>query len=267
MSYQDIESSTASARPVELYEFALGATRWCYTSSADHVTYDGRTYAPAAITRSGIEQGPELNRAHMTIRVFRDHAIAAMFLGQPPDGVLSVTILRQHVTDPAQEWITLWKGRVTGCKYSGSQADLTCEPVATSLKRTGLRARYALMCRHPLYSAACGAVKESWRIEGVVSHVSGTTVMVPAASVKPDGYFVAGMLQAGAGARMIVGHTGATLTLAAPLPGLATGMSVGLYPGCQKTVGDCAVKFGNIVNFGGFPAIPGKNPFSGDAIL
>lgn len=267
MSYQGIESSTASGRPVELYEFALGAKRWRFTSGQEAVSYFSQTYAPAALQRGGIEQGTELNRAGLSIRVFRDNPVAALFVAQPPDGIVSVTILRRHLTDPAQEWITLWKGRVVGCRFSGSTAELSCEPVATSLKRTGLRARYSLLCRHPLYSAGCGASKESVRVDGTVAAVAGASVQVAAAGSRPDGYFVAGMLATNDGARMIVGHAGATLTLSAPFPGLVVGMTVRLYPGCQKTTADCAGKFSNIVNFGGFPAIPAKNPFSGDAVM
>ncbi|MCX8018193.1 MAG: DUF2163 domain-containing protein [Rhodocyclaceae bacterium] len=267
MSYQGIENTTAQGRPVELYEFALGATRWRYTTASSAVSYLNQSYEPAIITRGGIEQSEELNRANLSIRVFRDFPVAALFVAQPPDGVLSVSIYRQHLTDPAAEWIVLWKGRVVGCRFSGSEAELACEPVATSLKRTGLRARYSLLCRHALYSAACGASKELLRVDGIVGSVGGKVALVPAAASRPDGYFTAGMLQTNEGARMIVGHTGSTLTLAAPFPGLSVGASVRLYPGCQHTTADCSGKFGNIINFGGFPAIPSKNPFSGDAVM
>lgn len=267
MSYQGIESSTASGRPVELYEFALGSRRWRFTSGAEKIAYLSQTFAPAVITRGGIEQGTELNRAGLSIRVFRDHPVAALFIAQPPDGVLSVTIYRRHLSDPDAEWIVLWKGRVVGCKFSGQTAELACEPVATSLKRTGLRARYSLLCRHPLYSAACGASKEAVRVDGVIGSVSGATVLVSAAGSRPDGYFTAGMLATNDGARMIVAHAGSTLTLSAPFTGLAPGAAVRLYPGCQKTTADCSGKFANIANFGGFPAIPAKNPFSGDAVM
>lgn len=66
---------------------------------------------------------------------------------------------------------------------------------------------------------------------------------------------------------MIVGHAGANLTLMAPLPGLAAGMSAKLYAGCDRSLSVCGSRFDNVVNFGGFPWIPLKNPFSGDAIV
>ena len=268
MSYAATEHSAAKGRPVELYRFALGLQRWTYTSGQTAVVYQSETYAPAPIRRSGIEQGNELHRAGLEITLPRDNPLAALFIASPPEGVMSVTLYRFHASDADAETITLWKGRVGGARLAGSELTLTCEPVATSLKRPGLRARYQMICRHALYSAGCGALAASFRVDGTVAAVSGASVQVAAAASKPDGYFVAGMLTtASAGARMIVGHTGANLTLVAPMPGLAVGMDVQLYAGCDHSVATCRDRFGNLPNFGGFPYIPIKNPFSGDAIV
>ncbi len=267
MSYTAQENSVASGRPVELYRFALGAQRWTYSSGQSSVAYQSETYAPASIRRSGIEQGNEINRAGLEITLPRDNPLAGLFVASPPEGVVSVTVYRQHAGDPALETIVLWKGRVGGARLSGSELTLKCEPVATSLKRTGLRARYQLICRHALYSAGCGALKESFRVDGTVSTVSGTTVQIAAAASRPDSYFVAGMLATNDGSRMIVGHAGINLTLVAPMPSLAAGMAVRLYAGCDHSTGTCRGRFDNLANYGGFPFIPVKNPFAGDAIV
>jgi uncharacterized phage protein (TIGR02218 family) len=93
------------------------------------------------------------------------------------------------------------------------------------------------------------------------------TVQVAVAASRPDGYFVGGMLATTAGARMIVGHAGIDLTLVAPMVGLTAGDAVQLYAGCDHTMAHCKDRFGNLDNFGGFPFIPVKNPFTGDAIV
>jgi len=267
MSYANNENSIASGRPVELYRFALGARRWTFTSGLSPVVYQSETYTPVTIRRSGIEQGNEINRYSIDITLPRDNALAALFISSPPEGVMSVTLYRYHVTDTANEVIVFWKGRVGGARLSGSELVLKCEPIATSLKRIGLRARYQLICRHALYSAGCGALKENFMVNGAVAAVSGATIEVAAAASKPDGYFVAGMLATNEGQRMIVGHTGANLTMVAPMPSLAIGDSVRLYAGCDHSMSTCLDRFSNLDNFGGFPYIPQKNPFSGDAIV
>lgn len=267
MSYAAQENSVASGRPVELYRFALGAQRWTFTSGQTAVVYQSETYSPVPIRRSGIEQGHEINRAGLEITLPRDNPLAGLFIASPPEGVVSVTVYRQHAGDPALETIVLWKGRVGGARLSGSELTLKCEPVATSLKRTGLRARYQLICRHALYSTSCGALKDLFRVDGTVSAVSGATVQVAAAASRPDGYFVAGMLETNDGSRMIVGHAGITLTLVAPMPSLAAGQTARLYAGCDHSTATCKDRFANLANYGGFPYIPRKNPFSGDAIV
>ena len=43
--------------------------------------------------------------------------------------------------------------------------------------------------------------------------------------------------------------------------------SVEIAPGCDLRRDTCAGRFGNLLNFGGFPDIPGRNPFGGTSII
>lgn len=62
--------------------------------------------------------------------------------------------------------------------------------------------------------------------------------------------------------RTIVEHFGDQLRLQIPLPpGLYTSQRVSLFAGCDGTKEQCAQKFNNTKNFGGYPFIPIKNPF------
>ncbi len=49
--------------------------------------------------------------------------------------------------------------------------------------------------------------------------------------------------------------------------GLAVGVPVSVYPGCDHTLATCSAKFGNVARYGGFPYFPQKNPFGGDPIF
>ena len=42
---------------------------------------------------------------------------------------------------------------------------------------------------------------------------------------------------------------------------------IDMAPGCDLRRDTCAAKFGNLLNFGGFPDIPGRNPFGGTSIV
>lgn len=267
MTYQLQESSVASGHPVELFRFALGMQHWTFTPGQTAVVYQNDTYQPASIKRGNIEQGNDINRAMMEIFMPRDNPLAALFIASPPEGIVSVTLYRYHATDAALETIVLWKGRVGGARLAGSELSLKCEPVASSLKRTGLRARYQLTCRHPLYSAGCGALKKGFASHGTVASVVTVVVQVAVAASQPDGYFVAGMLATADGQRMIIAHVGINLTLISPMPSLAAGQAVTLYAGCDHSTTICKARFANLNNYGGFPFSPVKNPFAGDAIV
>jgi uncharacterized phage protein (TIGR02218 family) len=269
MNYLTQEQSVHHGQPQELYRFAQGIQRWLYTSAQEAIDFQSETYEPAPITRSQIEQSNELSRNAIEVRVPRDLPLAARFIVAPPEGVVSLTVYRRHVGpgSEASEFVTYWKGRVMVARLSGAEATLKCEPVGSSLKRLGLRARYQLNCRHVLYSAGCAALRDSFRVDGTVAAVRGISVQVAAAASRENGYFVGGYLQTTAGARMVVAHTGIELTLVAPLLGLSPGDPVQLYAGCDHSMSHCKNRFGNLDNFGGFPFIPWKNPFSGDAIV
>jgi len=203
----------------------------------------------------------------------RDNAFALLFQGGVPEQVCSVTVFRSHTHDPDEELRFYWKGRVAGAAGEGDAVKLSCENVFTSLRRPGLKAKYQRTCRHPLYFGGCGLDKASFAITATVTAVSGFNVTVTYAdSTVTTGYFTGGMLQTADGHfRYITYDGGATLTLIRPMPSLTEEVNgsdgeatVTIYPGCNHQMTDCQTKFNNLLNFGGFPWIPEKNPFEND---
>ena len=72
----------------------------------------------------------------------------------------------------------------------------------------------------------------------------------------------------------VIGHVGPTMTLAGRLPAVEEviddpGVTAGveIAPGCDLRRDTCVGRFGNLLNFGGFPDIPGRNPFGGGSII
>ncbi|GIX24913.1 MAG: hypothetical protein KatS3mg122_2144 [Caldimonas sp.] len=87
---------------------------------------------------------------------------------------------------------------------------------------------------------------------------------VELASLPPEvaGMLAGGWLQTPAGARhMIVSESTAGVELLYPV-GLAPQTPVELVAGCDHSMPTCAARFDNLANYGGFPFIPTKNPFS-----
>ncbi len=267
MTYQTRESSLQDGEPVELFRFAQGVRKWLYTSGPTSETHQSEVYEPAAIMRGAIDRTTDINRSSIDITMPRDSALAGEFIAAPPEGVISVTVFRRHRGDGDLDTIVIWKGRVSGAKLTGHKLELTCSPISSSLRRPGLRAKYQLMCRHALYDGGCGVLRDSYKTTGTVDAGGGVTIQVNAAASKPNGYFNGGILSAESGQRMIVSHQGQNLKIMSQIPGLAIGENVELYAGCDHSKETCFYKFNNLDNYGGFPFIPTKNPFSGDAIV
>ncbi len=269
MSYSGRETSTHAGAPIELYEFRRSATYWRYTSAADDQTYLMNTFRAIPIARSSIERTHEIGRASLKVTMPRDIDVAQDFLAAPPSEVTTLTVYRRHRDDA--DTVVIWMGRVLNAEWRGSEVEFNCEPVYTSLQRTGLRRMYQRACQHTLYGPQCQVNESSHLLTATVLSVSGFTLQVPAAASYPDGHFAGGFAMwhdaSGARRRMITASTGATITLAQSPTGLAAGMTVALYPGCDHTLATCDAKFNNAANYGGFPYMPQLNPFGGTTLF
>jgi len=274
MTYAAKETGIATAQPVELYRWTHAAEAYRYTSAQGAQVLDTYSFEPAVVRRGAISQGDEINRALLEVTVPKDHPVALLFsLGPPVDRVL-LTLWRRHATDADAEAVVAWQGRVLSCEWSGVQAVLRHEPVWTAVRRTGLRRTWGYSCPHVLGEAACGVDLGDFDATCTVSSVSGVTVVATGADAQANGYWVGGMLSrydpaTGRTLRtMIVGHSGTTLRLLAPLA-LVAGDAVTLTPGCDHSLdgaGGCVTRFDNAANFGGFPWTPKSSPYGGAAI-
>lgn len=260
MSYQSVEQSVQDGDPVELMRIAIGLETLAYTSAAKPVIHEGLEYKPAPVLSERISQTRDVNREGMKLQWPRTHSFASRMLASPPDEAVTITILRKHVTDGG--FATIFKGRIIGASATNNGITTEIESIYTSIKRAGLRATYQTLCRHALYSGGCGLIKGQWATDMTVSVVSKNILTIPNAVQKPSGYYTAGIIRKGVIQKQIADHTGDTITLVDIFPGLKNGALVTLYPGCDLRYDTCLNKFNdNTDNFGGFTAIPGRNPF------
>jgi len=266
MTYNTVDQSVSDGLLVELYDFTRGQGRWFFNTSELDVVYAGHTFVPAPITRDRIKVTDDLFKNGISLSFPRDHEFASQYLGVAPDEVTTLQILRGHLSDPDDEFIVYWKGRVVGAEASENKLDLECESIYTSIRRPGLRARFELNCRHVLFQKGCNLDRELFRTEGVVTSVDGELISVDTASTKPDGFFTGGMVIVNGITRFITSHVGDFITLSRPLD-MDVGSDIILYPGCDHTLATCKNKFHNLVNNGSFPFIPTRNPFDGSSIV
>ena len=286
MTYATIESSRAEGRPYYLYQFVEGDQVWRFTSRTTDWTSaasEGETitWEAAAIAHGDVVQTSEIERGRLELTWPLSHPFARRFLAPLGNTPVTLTIFRGH-EQVLGETVAHWKGRVVGAEVEGVRILLNCESVFSTLRRAGVRAKYQRLCRHALYGRGCGLdIGFHWQT-GTVTSVSGNALTLPEAAVQPDGWLRGGVLRFGAQLGFVISHLGTTLILSRPMPEVLAALAapeidpetgdpipvvVDIAPGCDLRGATCAAKFGNLANFGGFPEIPGRNPFGGSSIV
>lgn len=263
MTYAAVETSDYSGQPVELYRFSQGTRKWLYTSADASFVYAGETYEPYPLKRGAFRQTQELSKSGLEINAPRDLPFVADSMASPLIGVVQLTIYRRHRSDA--EVTTWWRGRVVGVRFAGGETTISCEPLGTSMKRIGLRRPAQRQCPHALYGVGCNVSDAAFSATGTLLSHTGAMVTSGVFATQPNGWWVGGKIVLDGVLRFIVGHATDTLTLTAPVPGLAQDAGFTVYPGCDHTPQTCQSKFANILNFGGAPWFPIKNPFTGDS--
>jgi uncharacterized phage protein (TIGR02218 family) len=277
MSFEDYELSVEGGKPYELFEFIYQGITERYTSADHTVTVNLVPYAPApGLARmSEIEDtGKNVASQNMTIEAYPGFPPAELFAVAPPSSVVNILIKRVQegdLTDPK----VIWAGRVLSVAWQEDKVKMTCQSLFTRLKQPGLRRLYGKSCPHLLYAQGpgqCNVVAETFRVPVTITAVSGITVTSADFDTFPDGYFVGGKLSIETSPgifeqRGIQLHVGPTVTMTHALSNFVPGLTVDAYPGCDKTIETCHNKFNNVLNFGGTPYIPQKNPFGNNSVF
>ena len=274
MTFASQEESRQLGEPVNLYLFRYGqgeADILAYCDSDIAVTVAGITYHPTPIERDKIVSRSTLDKSELEVRMAQSTELADLFRYYPPSDLVNLTIYQGHHEDPANQWVVAWAGRVLGFKIDGNMAHYTCEPVSSSMKRPGLRRHYQYGCPHVLYGTGAGQCNASTAaatitrtVEGLFSNAVQLNNSWESAPRKVK--YAGGLIEWAASGRnerrtiLDVQSSGNTLLLSGPVRGLAVGQQVTISLGCNHTMEDCRNLHNNIVNFGGQPYIPLKNP-------
>lgn len=269
--YDSLEISDESGQPVELYLFQFSSEVWRYTSSIRDYEYELDNFAAVPLARTAISKTAELPKMNIQVTAPYDFEVAELWRVAPPSDVVSLSIMQLHHSDSELQAITKWRGRVINAEWRGAEVVLECESIYTSLKRFGLRRAYQRGCPHVLYGPACRVINTTFLVEAVLTLADGVAVSSPTFLLSPDGYFDGGYIEweptfGVFHRRAIRAHVGDSLEMTHPVPELASGMTVSVFPGCPHNMQACDEKFNNLVNYGGFSFIPRQNPFGGNSI-
>lgn len=288
MAFDDYELSAHSGSPVQLYEFKRTSDGtdyfWRYNSSDRDLTYGGGgpIYTALPISDAGISFSGEAASTEFIVTMPITAEFCDMFRneGTVPSDTVWLYLRRVHAGDiggidgdtptvnPTETRLT-WIGTVEGLtQLDDISAKITCSTLAASFRRGGLRYGYMHNCPHMLYGAQCTKDRADFEVEVTLTDVDGQQIQGTEFGDFDDGWFNGGFIEYPLDSgmverRMIVTHAGTTCVLLGFPAELVSGAVITALPGCNRTISICESKFDNVVNFGGFPHIPGRNPFDG----
>lgn len=264
MTFPPLETSVESGQPVELFKFTLGTETFAFTGSEDEITLDAVTYKPLAISRDKIISSIEDRQSRLTVTVPATNEFVRKYIGIVPGQRATLELLRFHRTDVDEQSVLLFKGLIQMVSFTknAKEAKILVLPLTIAQRETP-RFTYQNLCNHMLYDSRCTIAESAFEFNFGVTVVSGNTITVPGAEIPtPSDFFEAGFVAFDDDFRLVKAQSGDELTLSLPFVNSPLGSGVRVQAGCKhRLVIDCQDKFANVVNFGGFPFVPTKNPF------
>lgn len=272
MSFESVETSRDRGEPIQLYQFTYGPgelDKFCYTDAETNVPWGDLLFLSVPIERGDITSSGTTDKSSLVISLPQTEDIAELFRVYPPSFTVGIILWQGHADIPLSEYKVIFSGVVLSCaREGGLEAKLTCEPLSVSMQRVGLRRNYQYMCPHVLYGNQCRADKAAASTTSSVVSVTGRYVLL-AGAVSEQHHYAGGLLEwlngraqmeyrtilsvdsVGGDTRLLLGGTPIDLD-----PGTAITMS----KGCAHTTTACVEVHDNILNYGGQPYIPTKNP-------
>lgn len=125
---------------------------------------------------------------------------------------------------------------------------------------------YTPGCDAKLGDARCGVTLASYTVTGSVTAATSAQIFTDTTRLEADGYFDGGLITWTSGNnntyRMEIktSTSAGVITLQEAMPfATVIGNTYSMSSGCNKLLSTCKTKFNNVVNFRGFPHIPGMD--------
>ena len=256
----------AQAGPREFFQIGYGSVNYYIATGDRDIVYGGITYAAQPGTRSAAAIETSSSTPEVTINLPTSHPLLQRWtsMGSPPQ-LVTATVYRLLASGTVSQQ---WTGVVTSVGIEGHVAKFLVRSLTGRMKERSLPLVLAdTQCSNVLYDTRCRANPAAFAVTTTATSVEGPLVTV--ASVGSYSY---GAFQRGALKHVPSGNTmfitsqpdsaiASALTLQAPIPELKVGDAVVVYCGCDQQIDTCLDLFNNVVNFGGLPNRPTKDPF------
>ena len=295
MAFIDKEESVEQGQPIELYKIQGSGQSFYYTSGQHQVTFNFDTYSPVAISRSEPEIESSQSARRIVLTLPMDNEFAARYIPTLPTTVETLTVYRYHSTDgtpghdpgtpSGPDVIIYFSGTISNVGFKDDKCEVNVISEGKVLTQLVPKQTCRALCNHVLYDSGCKVSKVLFQLSNVsvVSIASsGLSVVLDAGSAtigvddldalllaNPD-YFDGGLLSGPGGELRSIRSTDKTGLPAnrvvidvSPAFAILKALDiVTMTAGCFHDPTTCDTKFSNMANYGGFPFVPQKNPFS-----
>lgn len=267
-----VGSSAAKAAnaPLELYEVYLDTGTLRYAQSDGHVAFQANTYTAVGIRRSPVKTSAEMSVDEVEIQVdnvdraFSQRVIATDFIGRR---LVVRKVFRDSLVNSGNQ-VVVFDGRMDAPAISQSALSVRVRSWLDALHHAVPRRLFSSACNYQHYDAWCTVSKTvGTNVVTGTAASSSTTSRVVAATLSgfadnhwgPIGTLVVETgSNAGLGREVLSSYQGsncANVRVAFPYA-INSGDVFTLTRGCRKTVEDCASKYANFANYGGFHTVP-----------
>jgi uncharacterized phage protein (TIGR02218 family) len=258
-----------------------GATTMCYcwkvirqdgvvqgfTEHDNNLIFDGTTYlSSSGFTSSKVSQTLGLSVDNLTVSgVLSSDTLNEDDLAGGLYDNAEVVLYWVNWQDVSQR-IIMSKGSIGEVKRKELSFSTEFRSIAHNLNQNTGR-MYQRYCEAKLGDARCtiNTNLSTYKGTGTIVSTTGRNLSVSGLGSFTPGWFIGGVLEFTSGANNgqkfeVKGHSAASISLwTLPTEPPLTGDTFTVIAGCSKDATTCKQKFNNIVNFQGFPYIPGND--------
>lgn len=261
------EEAQQTGRPVYLYQFTTGADIYRYNSTEGALDVAGSVFEGSSLAHSEPTVSSKSRTAAVNILLPGSHDLVAGYVDRTPTEKLLVLIQRVHrgdLSDPRY----VFSGAVRNVRWTKStrRAVFICLPHEGRFSKRLPRIGFSPACPNMLFDLNCKATRGGANLfSGSVASVSGDVIVVTGIdTAKGAGWSKTGeVVVTSTGERRTIRDHSATdsLTLMFPFDVNPSGETVEVTVGCGRTLAACKAIQGDVLNFGGTPHVPTKDPF------
>lgn len=173
MTYQAVEESFESGRPIHFYRFTLGDTIWRYTSADEDITAGGFAWKALPIEDSGVSQTGESSSDTLSITASWKIGPAQVYMSTPPSEPIIVERLGKH--EGIDTLIVNYVGEVLQVNFpTPGQVVISAHTLSATMRRAGLRLGWQRTCPYALYDpTTCKVDPADFAVSAKVEAVDG----------------------------------------------------------------------------------------------